>query len=399
VRSARSVPASSAACCSAPSCGIFFIPLFFVERADQVPSVSVGAGLTRSGGDAAAPDVYRADIGLAEFELDLFGRVRSQSTSALQTYFASEEAQRSAQLALIAEVARTYLQLAADLELQRIARATLESHQASFELTERRHNLGAVSALDVSQARTVVESARVDAASYAGLVAQDRNALALLVGGVIEPGLWPERFEPEVSGIAPLPAGLPSDVLLRRPDVLQAEHRLLAANASIGAARAAFFPSIRLTGSVGTASDELSGLFESGTRVWSFLPQINLPIFQGGRLRAALGVATVDRDIALAQYERSIQAGFRDVADALALGQTLDEQLRAQVSLLDAATQAQTLSEARYKAGLDSYLVLLDAQRTRYSAAQALIGTQLALQANRIVLYKALGGGWKETTL
>lgn len=371
---------------------------YHIQRADRVPSVALGAGLTRSGSDTAVTNAYSADLGIAAFELDLFGRVRSLSDAALQRYLATEEAQRSAQLALIAEVANAYLALSADLELERIAQATLESHQATFELTERRHGLGAVSALDVSQARTVVESARVDAARFAGQVAQDRNALALLVGGVIEPALWPERFAPEVSGISALPAGLPSAVLLRRPDVLQAEHQLLAANASIGAARAAFFPSISLTGSVGSASDELSGLFESGTRVWSFMPQINLPIFQGGRLRAALGVATADRDIALAQYEKSIQSGFRDVADALALGRTLDEQLRAQVALLDAATQAQGLSESRYKAGLDSYLVLLDAQRTRYSAAQALIGTQLALQSNRVALYKALGGGWQENT-
>src|SRR5690606_11370307 len=188
------------------------------------------------------------------------------------------------------------------------------------------------------------------------------------------------------------PAGLPSDVLLRRPDVMGAEHQLLAANANIGAARAAFFPSISLTGTIGSASNELSGLFESGNGVWAFMPQINLPIFQGGRLRANLGMATADRDIALAQYEKSIQSGFREVADALALSRTLADQRIAQQSLLEAATRAHELSQARYDAGRDSYLVLLDAQRTLYAAQQSLVATLLAEQANRVTLYKVLGG-------
>lgn len=367
-----------------------------IQRADRVPSVGVSGSLTRSGGSAPVSDLYSVNLGVVEYELDLFGRVRNLSEAALQQYFSTEAAQRSAQLSLMAEVANLWLTLAADRELQRIALATLESHETSFRLTERRHELGAVSALDVSQARTVVETVRADTAFYAGRVAQDINALTLLAGSVIDPALLPQTYTAEGIGLGALPAGLPAEVLLRRPDVIAAERQLLAANANIGAARAAFFPSIRLTGSIGTASTELSGLFDSGTDVWSFMPQISLPIFQGGRLRAALGMANADRDIALAQYERAIQSGFREVADALALSQALTDQRLAQEALLEAAARAHELSEARYKGGRDSYLVLLDAQRTLYGARQSLVTTQLAEQANRVTLYKVLGGGWKE---
>lgn len=365
-----------------------------IQRADRVPSLGVGASLVRNGTHQTVNSSYEVALGITQFELDLFGRVRSLSASALQQFFATQAAQRSAQLALIAEVATTYLALSADQELQRLAQATLESHEATYRLAEQRRELGAVSALDVAQARTVVERARSDAARYAGQVSQDTNALALLIGAPVSPDLLPGDFDPRVSGLDELPAGIPSEVLLRRPDVVQAEHELRAANANIGAARAAFFPSITLTGSVGTASDELSGLFESGTRVWSFLPQINIPIFQGGRLRAGLDVATADRDIALAQYEKAIQSAFRDVADALALSRTLDAQRQAQEALVEAAARAAELSQARYRAGRDSYLTLLDAQRTLDAARQALIETQLAEQVNRVTLYRALGGGW-----
>jgi multidrug efflux system outer membrane protein len=215
---------------------------------------------------------------------------------------------------------------------------------------------------------------------------------------VIDASLLPDTFAPKLSGLQPLPSGLPSDVLLRRPDILQSENQLRAANASIGAARAAFFPSISLTAGAGTSSTQLSGLFTGGSFGWTFLPTVSVPIFQGGRLRALLGMATADRDIALAQYEKAIQSGFREVADALALSQTLAEQLIAQQALLDAANSAHTLSEARYKSGRDSYLYLLDAQRTLYSAQTAMVTTELATQANRVILYKVLGGGWHEST-
>lgn len=370
--------------------------LYNVQRADQLPSVSANAGLSRTGGNVANPgSAYTASVGAA-FELDLFGRVRSLSQAALQQYFAQEEARRSAQLALIGEIANSYLSLAADMESQRVAQATLDSQQSAYDLIVKRHQLGAVSALDLAQSQTTVESARADVARYAGLVATDINALRLLVGAPVGNELLPQGFDLAVSGIAPLPAELPSQVLLRRPDVLQAEHLLRSANANIGAARAAFFPTISLTGSVGTASNALSGLFDAGTKIWSFVPQITLPIFQAGRLTANLGAATADRDIALAQYEKSIQTGFREVADALALTRTLADRRAAQQSLTEAATRAHQLSKARYDQGRDSYLNLLDAQRNLYTAQQGLVAAQLAEQANRVTLYKVLGGGWTE---
>ncbi|MER2177527.1 MAG: efflux transporter outer membrane subunit, partial [Stenotrophomonas maltophilia] len=241
-----------------------------------------------------------------------------------------------------------------------------------------------------------VETARTDVARFAGQVAQDRNALVLLAGGPIDASLLPQAEVTDVASVRPLPAGVPGDVLLRRPDVMAAEHVLLSANANIGAARAAFFPSISLTGNIGSASSELSGLFDSGTRVWSFIPKLNLPIFQGGKLRANLGMATADRDIALAQYEKAIQSGFREAADALALNESLAAQLSSQQALVAAAEQAQQLSQARYDAGLDSFLTLLDARRTAYTARQSLVSTQLAQQSNQVALYKVLGGGWHE---
>lgn len=367
-----------------------------IQRADRLPALAANGQLLRSGGDVPVSDQYSVDLGISGFELDLFGRVRNLSEAALQQYFVSAESRRAAQLTLVASVAQSWLNLAADGELLRVAESTLESYQSSLQLIEQRERLGAASALELSQSQTLLETARADVARFRGQVAQDRNALNLLVGQGVAANLLPDDFVPQISGLEPLPAGVPGDVLLRRPDVMAAEHQLLAGNANIGAARAAFFPSISLTGAIGSASNELSGLFNSGTRVWSFMPQLTLPIFQGGRLRANLGMATADRDIALAQYEKAIQSGFREVADALALEQALSEQRRAQQALLDAAQRAHDLSQARYDAGMDSFLVLLDARRTLYAARQSLVATQLAEQANRVTLYKVLGGGWRE---
>jgi multidrug efflux system outer membrane protein len=367
-----------------------------IQRADRVPAVGVQGQMTRSGGDAPVTEQFSANLGVVEFELDLFGRVRNLSQAALQQYFAEAANRRSAQLSLVAEVANAWLTLGADNEQLRIAQATLASYEDSLRLTEARRQLGGASALELSQTRTLVETARTDVARFAGQVAQDRNALVLLAGGPVDDSLLPTTQVTEVAALRPLPAGVPGEVLLRRPDVMAAEHTLLSANANIGAARAAFFPSISLTGSIGSASSELSSLFDSGTRVWSFLPKLNLPIFQGGKLRANLGVATADRDIALAQYEKAIQSGFREAADALVLNDSLDAQLASQQALVAAAEQAQTLSQARYDAGLDSFLTLLDARRTAYTARKSLVSTQLAQQSNQVALYKVLGGGWHE---
>lgn len=367
-----------------------------IQRADRVPAVGVQGQMTRSGGDAPVTEQFSANLGVVEFELDLFGRVRNLSQAALQHYFAEAANRRSAQLSLVAEVANAWLTLGADSEQLRIAQATLATYEDSLRLTEARRQLGGASALELSQTRTLVETARTDVARFAGQVAQDRNALVLLAGGPVDAALLPQAEVTEVASVRPLPAGMPGDVLLQRPDVMAAEHVLLSANANIGAARAAFFPSISLTGSIGSASSELSGLFDSGTRVWSFIPKLTLPIFQGGKLRANLGMATADRDIALAQYEKAIQVGFREAADALALNESLDAQLSSQQALVAAAEQAQQLSQARYDAGLDSFLTLLDARRTAYTARQSLVSTQLAQQSNQVALYKVLGGGWHE---
>jgi outer membrane protein, multidrug efflux system len=372
--------------------------LYRIQRSERLPSVSGAVDMQRTGG-GDAPDTrsYAASVGVAGFELDLFGRVRSLSEAALRQFFATEQARRAAQLTLVSEVANAWLTLAADRELLRVSQATLQTHEASFALSQKRYELGAVSRLDLAQSRTIVETARADTARFEGQVARDTNALQLLVGAPVDEAALPAGFGPRhVAGLHAVPEGLPSEVLLRRPDVLQAEALLRAANANIGAARAAFFPSIRLTGSVGTASDELSGLFRGGSFAWSFLPRIDIPIFQAGRLGANLGAATAERDIALAQYEKSIQSAFREVADALALSRTLARQREAQEALLEAATQAHELSKARYEAGRDSFLVFLDAQRTLYAAQQSLVTTRLAEQSNRVTLYRVLGGGWKE---
>lgn len=367
-----------------------------IQRADRVPAIAAQGQMTRSGGDAPVTEQFSANLGVVEFELDLFGRVRNLSQAALQQYFAQAANRRSAQLSLVAEVANAWLTLGADSEQLAIARATLATYEDSLRLTEARHQLGDASSLELSQTRTLVETARTDVARFSGQVAQDRNALVLLAGGPIDDGLLPGGEINQVAAVRPLPGNVPGEVLLRRPDVMAAEHTLLSANANIGAARAAFFPSISLTGSVGSASSALSGLFDGGTRAWSFIPKLTVPIFQGGKLRANLGVATADRDIALAQYEKAIQSGFREAADALALNDSLDAQLASQQALVAAADQAQRLSQARYDAGLDSFLTLLDARRTAYTARQSLVSTQLAQQSNQVALYKVLGGGWHE---
>lgn len=368
-----------------------------IQRADRLPSVGIAGELTRTGGDHRnVSDDYSVTLGVTAFEIDLFGRVRSLDRAALERYFAQEENRRSAQIALVAEVADAWMALAADRELLKLARATLANREEAYALAVKRHDLGAVSALDLAQARTAVESARADAARYEGLAAADLNALSLLAGAGIEATLQPQGWEGPVSRWQGVPGGLASELLLERPDIRAAEHLLRAANANIGAARAAFFPSIRLTGAAGSASDELSGLFRGGSFTWLVMPQVNVPLFQGGRLAAGLEAAQAERDIALAQYEKAIQSGFREVADALALSGTLAARRRAQEALVDAAIDAERLSRARYEAGRDSYLGLLDAQRTLYGAQQGLIAARLAEQANRVALYKALGGGWKE---
>jgi len=374
-----------------------------IQRADLFPAIGASGGqtaqrlpgdLTRSG-EAEVSRTYSATVGFSSYELDFFGRIRSLNAQALENYLGTEEARRSAQISLVAEVAGAWLALAADRERQALARNTYESRQKSNDLTRRIFEAGAVSALDLHQSQTLMESTRADLARYSTFVAQDENALALVVGAPIPAELLPVALTDRVSAIADLPAGVPSEVLTRRPDIQQAERALRAANANIGAARAAFFPSISLTVAAGTASSTLDGLFGGGSGTWSFIPQIRIPIFEAGRLKASLEVSKVQRDINVAQYEKAIQSAFREVADALAERATLAEQLDARRKLVEATQSGFRLSEARYKGGVDSYLGLLDTQRTLYAAELDLIGVRLTEAANRVNLYKVLGGGWQ----
>lgn len=375
-----------------------------IQRAALMPSLQAVGSYTKESipaaitgfGEPISEHYYQVGLALASFQLDLFGHVRSQTHAALEQYFAQAENRRSAQLSLIAQIANAYLTLASDRELQRLAQQTLVSQQQSYELTRKRHDSGAASGLDLAQAETTVRSAQADLERYGGTVQTDIDALTLLVGSRIDPSLLPADFTGQVVELAPLPAGLPSGVLLRRPDVLAAEHTLRAQNANIGAARSAFFPTISLTGSYGSVSVPLSGLFQSGTTDWTFTPQATLPIFQGGQLLASLSASHTNRSIALAQYEKAIQTGFREVSDALALSGSLARQREAQQALVSATERAYNISQDRYKAGRDSFLNVLDSQRSYYSAQQGLIAVRLAEQNNRVSLYTSLGGGWRE---
>ena len=345
-------------------------------------------------GQAVVGHQYSASIGTSAYELDLFGRVRSLNAQALESYLATAEARRSTHISLVAEVASAYLTWSADLDRLALARQTLQSQSDTYGLTQRRFELGTDSALTLRQQQTSVESARVDMANYTAQVALDQNALALLLGTAVPADLAPTGLATRVSALPDLPANLPSDLLQRRPDILQAEHSLQAASYNIGAARAAFYPRISLTASAGSSSNDLAGLFKAGAGAWSFVPQITLPLFDGGANQANLDIATVTRDIRVAQYEKTIQTAFREVADALAQRSNLGDQLSAQQALVDATADSFQLSNARYQRGVDSYLDVMVTQRSLYAAQQGLIGTQLSRLSNEVTLYKVLGGGW-----
>jgi outer membrane protein, multidrug efflux system len=375
--------------------------LYQIQRADLFPTVAAAGGALNqripaslsTTGQAFSSHQYSVGLGFSAYEIDLFGRVRSLKEQALEQFFATEEARRSAQISLVAEVASDYLTLAADEERLKIAQQTFESQQTSYNLIHSRFKAGASSELDLRQAETSVDSARVDIAAFTSQVAQDENALAFVIGSpVVPPDLLPSGLG-AITALKDLSPGLPSEVLQRRPDIMQAEHLLKAANADIGAARAAFFPRITLTSSLGLSSAQLSGLFRGASGVWSFAPEITLPIFDAGRNLANLKVSKVDRDIFLAQYEKAIQSAFREVADALAQYGTLGSQLEAQQALTDATAATYRLSQARYSKGISSYLEVLDSQRSLYSAQQGLITVHLSRLTNLVTLYKVLGGG------
>jgi len=380
-----------------------FRALYQIRRADLLPQVSGdgGANFQRipddlgSNGNGGTVHQYDVGVGISSYEVDLFGRVRSLKDQALEQYLSTGEARRSVQITLVSQVATAYLALASDLERLQLAKETLANQQESYRLSRSRFEAGVVSALDLQQAQTSVDAARVDIARFTTLAAQDLNALNLVLGSNAAPELLPKSLSENLSALKDVAPGLPSDVLLSRPDILQAEYSLRGANANIGAARAAFFPRITLTSGVGFGSDQLTGLFNAGNLAWSFVPRITVPIFEGGRNKANLQVAEVDRDIAVAQYERAIQIAFREVADALAQRGTIDEQVAAQQSLTDATAESYRLSQARYQSGIDSYLNVLDSQRSLYAAQQNLITTRLVRLNNMVTLYKVLGGGSK----
>ncbi|KAF1049998.1 efflux transporter outer membrane subunit [Xylophilus sp.] len=383
-----------------------------IQRAALFPAVSATGAVTRARtaadttttGRSTTTNTFSAGVGFSSWEIDFFNRVGNLTDAALETYFSTADTQRSTRLALVADTATAWLTLAADQRRLQLARDTLKSQQATYDLTSRAHAVGAESGLTLAQTRATAESARADVASYSRAVAQDRNALALLVGAQVPDALLPVAPAangdpaaplPEAAALVGVPDGLPSDVLVNRPDVLAAEHTLRGAFASIGAARAAFFPRITLTTQAGGASRDLDRLFAGDNRAWSFAPQIVLPIFTAGQLQASLDVARITRDINVAQYEKTLQTAFREVADALAARATLGEQLDAQRALLAADVTAFSLSQSRWRTGVDSYLDVQVNQRALYTAGQALITLQLAEQANRITLYKVLGGGWR----
>ncbi|MYN25449.1 efflux transporter outer membrane subunit [Duganella levis] len=359
------------------------------QSASRTPSNMTGTG------QSVINRQYNGGLVMSSYELDFFGKVRNQSEAGLQSYLGTEEARRTQQITLVSEVANAYLTLIADQQRLKLSLETVKSQQTSYDLSKKRFASGVVAGTDMYDAQTSVETARNDAAVYTAQVALDQNALALLVGSAVPDELLPTGELEEVTQLAAIPAGLPSDLLQSRPDVQEAERSLRAANANIGVARAAFFPSISLTASGGSASSTLSGLFKAGSSTWSFAPQINLPIFDGGVNRANLNIAKADRDISVAQYEKSVQTAFREVADALATRGTLDQRLSSSQALVEASQKSYTINEARYRQGADTYLNALVSQRALYTAQQALITTRLAKNSNAVTLYKVLGGGWQ----
>jgi len=396
---------------------------FRVERGNLFPAISAtGAGLAArlpangalplgrvagsggntqvsSGSTATTLHYYNAGIGFTNYELDLFGRQRSLTTQAFEQYLAQSESRRSTQISLVAEVATDYFAVLADEALVKLTRETLQNEVESYELTMAMYERDTTTLLSLRQAESAVEAARANLAQYERQLAQDTHALALVLGQEIPADLPPPKDMNTAGLLAQVPEGLPSSLLTHRPDILSAEHTLRAANANIGAARAAFFPSIQLTASGGTASNRLKDLFSAGSSTWSFAPTITLPIFTGGQNRANLDLAHIEKNVTIAQYELTIQTAFREVSDSLSARGTYIDQRRAQEALVAADADAYRLAEMRFRSGVDNYLATLDAQRSLYAAQQGLVTVRQAELANQVTLYKALGGGWQPHTV
>lgn len=374
-----------------------------IRRSELFPSIDAsGAGTHQRiprevspTGAAQTTHQYSAAIGMNAWELDFFGRVRSLKDQALHNYFASAQAQRGAELSLVANVAIAWFTLQADLASLQLAEATLRTYEDSQRLIELSHDAGVASALELQQARTATDGARVVQARSQRQLAQSRNALQLVLGAPLPEQLVPSGVL-DNNSLAELPVLLPSELLQRRPDIMQAEHQLQAANANIGAARAAFFPSISLTANAGSLSNELSSLFGSGSGTWLFQPQIHLPIFNAGRLKANLEYSEIQKDIHVARYEQAIQTAFQEVADGLVARKTYAGQLATQEQLLASSQTYLELADRRYREGIDNQLTLLDAQRLNFNARQQHIEVQLARLVSEVNLFKALGGGFEQ---
>lgn len=373
-----------------------------IQGSDRFPTIAGRASASRAGvpedisstSKSVTSTTLSANLGMTAYELDFFGRVKSLNQKALETYLATGEALANTRIALIAQTADAYLTYLADKKLLKLAKETCKAQEETYEVIKRQNEVGSANQLAVAQAATAVESAKVSIALYTRLTAQARNAIVLLAGIHGDDLLETHETIDNVQFMENLPQGLPSDVLMARPDIRQAEHRLKAANADIGAARAALYPAISLTGSFGLASDSLSSLFESGAAyAWNFTPSISIPIFNRGGLKASLDVAEVNEKIAVAEYETAIQTAFKEVADQLAARGTYRDQLAAQNALAAVSQKAYELSSARYKNGIDDFLMVLDSQRSLFSAEQQAVMVKQAYLSNLVTLYKVLGGG------
>ena len=366
-----------------------------ITRSSSFPTVDGGGSYTRAHASGITADQWSASLGTTAYEVDLFGRVRSLNRQALEKYFATAEAKRGAQISLVAEVANEYFALREAEEQLQLARQTLTAVRESYDLNKTAFDAGASSELDLRTAEGQVQTATINVLTYERQRAQAENYLVLLIGKPLPADLSAPRSFNSTNLVAEIPAGLPSELVQRRPDILEAEHTLKAANANIGAARAAFFPAITLTASVGSTSSQLSQLFGSSTGVWSFSPQVTLPIFTGGRNLADLDSAKVGARIEVANYQKAIQTAFREVADALVAGSSYASQIVVEVALINAQQRRYDLANLRYRQGEDTYLNVLSAQQDLYNAQQGQIAAQYNKLAGQISLYKALGGGWK----
>jgi multidrug efflux system outer membrane protein len=363
-----------------------------IQQADRFPALTASAGATLAGDRNSSADSYSARALVPAFEIDLFGRVAALTEAERQAWLSTDAGARAVRLALVGQVADAWLAYAADASLLALAEDTAANARRTVQLTRARLQGGVAPRTDLRQAEQILAAAEADVARQTSALAQDRNALDLLAGAPVDPALLPDRIETAAASIGDVPAGVDSAVLLRRPDVLAAEHSLRAANARIGAARAAMFPSISLTGAIGFASNALSSLFSGGAFAWSGNAAAGATIFNGGALRAGVRQREAQRDAALADYEGAIQSAFRDVADGLARAGTYGAEEAAVRMQVSASEDSFRLADARYRGGIDSFLARLDAQRSYYAAQKALVSTLLGRATNRVALYRALGG-------